>query len=280
MGGVIVFGICSAMFWSMCNIHKTKSLFSFATFFLIAFLGTSYEKLDLNVPGMWLFTGLSILLVGYHLYKQNDRWGADRILSLGAVAITSSAYYFLGNTDYDILMTSIMLSLIFAAYIMECKQFLIISVIIFVCLAGKHYGFSAGYRDSDILRLTAAVTGVSMALTGHWISTHTISKVFPALWYFFGSALFFSAVMGLLYDTPYDIAFVIFPAIALYISLQIRSRALLASSLLAILSFISYYTFKYFADTVGWPIAMMITGLILIALCSFAMKMTKRMQEA
>lgn len=280
MGGVIVFGICTAMFASMWFSTKTRTLFVYTSFFAIALLGTLYEKIGLNVPGMWLFTGASILLIGYHLFKSGDRWGADRILSFGAVAFSASAYYFLGNTDYDVLMTSILLGMIFGGYMMRCKQFTIMSLLIFVVLMGKHFGFSMGYRDSDILRLTAAVTGISMALCGHWIRTHTISRVAPAFWYFLGSFLFFSAVMGLLYDTAFDILFVIFPAAALYISLQIRSRALLASSLLAILSFISYYTFKYFADTIGWPIAMMITGMLLIGLCSFAMKMNKRIQEA
>lgn len=280
MGGVIVFGICSVMFSAIWLNTKTKSLFVYSSFFILAFIGTLYEKIGLNVPGMWLFTGISILLIGYTLFKHGDRWGADRILSFGAIALTSSTYYFLGNTDYDVLMTSIMLALVFAAYSMRCWQFLCVSVITFIILAGKHYGFSAGYRDSDLLRLTAAVTGISMAATGHWISTHTISrKAIAGAWYFLGSSLFFSAVMGLLYETPFDILFVIFPAAALYISLQLRSRALLASSLLAILSFISYYTFKYFADTVGWPLAMMVTGLILIGLCSFAMKMGKRMKD-
>lgn len=281
MGGVIVFGICAAMFSAMWMKTKTRTLFTYSAFFLIAFTGTAYEKLDLNTPGMWLFTGISILLTGYHLYKNGDRWGADRILGFGAVALTSSTYYFLGNTDYDILMVSIMLALVFVAYIMRCWQFLILSVIIFIALAGKHYGFTAGYRDNDLLRLTAAVTGISMAFTGHWIATHTISrKLIPGTWYFLGSCLFFSAVMGLLYDTPYDIAFIIFPSATLYISLQLRSRALMVSSLLAILSFISYYTFKYFADTVGWPLAMMVTGMVLLALGSLAMKMNKRIQEA
>lgn len=276
MGGVIVFGVSAVMFWLMWLKTQTRSLFIYTLFFLMAFAGTLYEKLGINTPEMWLVTGASLLLAGYSIYKKGNEWGFGQIMSIGTIALTSSAYYFLGNTNYDVLMTSIMLALVFAAYTMGSRQFVITSVIIFIGLAGKHYGFSAGYRDNDILRLTAAVTGLSMGLMGHWLSVNTINKFFPSLWYFFGSTLFFSAVMGLLYETPYDILFVIFPSITLYISLQLRSRALLASSLLSILSFISYYTFKYFADTAGWPLAMMVAGLIFIALGGFAMKMNKR----
>ena len=280
MGGVIVFGICSMMFSAMCLKTKTRTLFVYSSFFCIAFVGTLYEKIDLNMPGMWLFTGLSILLIGYHLFGKGDHWNADKILSIGAISLSASTYYFLGNTNYDILMTSILLGMIFAGYIMHCKLFTVLSILIFISLMGKHFGFTIGYRDNDILRLTAAVTGLSMTLCGHWIRTQTISRRAPGFWYFLGSFVFFSATMGLLYETPYDIVFIIFPASALYISLQIKSRALLASSLLAVLSFISYYTFKYFAGTIGWPVAMMITGMILIGLCSFAMKLNKRIQEA
>lgn len=276
MGGVIVFGVSAAMFWLMWLKTQTRPLFVYTLFFLMAFAGTLYEKLGINTPEMWLVTGISLLLAGYSIYKNGQTWGYGHIMSIGTIALTSSCYYFLGNTNYDVLMTSIMLALVFVAYTLGSRQFIITSVVIFIGLAGKHYGFSAGYRDSDILRLTAVVTGLSMGLMGHWLSVNTINKFFPPLWYFFGSTLFFSAVMGLIYETPYDILFVIFPSIALYISLQIRSRALLASSLLSILSFISYYTFKYFADTAGWPLAMMVAGLVFIALGGFAVKMNKR----
>lgn len=278
MGGVIVFGICAPMFLLMWRRTPTKTLFSFALFFIMAFVGTLYEKLDINDPEMWLPTGVSLLLIGHHIYKSGDIWGAGRVLNIGGIATAGSIYYYFGNTDYELICTAAMLGLVFLSYIVKAREFMIISVLMFIALFTKQYGFCAGYRDSDILRMTAGVTGLSMMFTAHWIATHSLSRFFPGCWYFFGSALFFSAAMGILYDTPYDILFVAFPAFILYISLQLRSRALLISSILAILSFISYYSIKYFADTIGWPITLMVMGFLLIGCCVMAMKLNKRMQ--
>lgn len=279
MGGVIVFGICTAMFFALYYSHRTKTLFSYTLFFAIALLGTTYEKLGLNIPGMWLFTGVSFLLAGYHAYRSGARWQADRMLAIGAATTSGSLYYFVGNTHYEIVMSAVLIGCIIAAYQLQCRHFLITATAAFVIVAAKHFGFSAGYREDDILRLTAAVTGISMMLTGHWVVTHTLSSKAPGLWYFFGSALFFSAAMGILYATPFDALFVLFPAAILYLSLILRSRALMFSSILAILSFISYYSAKYFANTIGWPITLMMMGFLLIGGCALAMRLNKRLKE-
>lgn len=279
MGGVIVFGISLIMFASMWKVTQTKTLFTASLFFSLAFIGTLYERIDLNIPGMWLATGISVLLIAYKTHNSGRTWEAGSVFPIGAISFVASLYYFIGNTYYDVLMVSVLLGLILAGYILRSRNLLIISIVMFLCLSAKHYGFSAGYRDNDIFRITAAITGMSMAFAGHWVQTNIVNRFAAPTWYFLGSGLFFSAVMGLMYETPYDILFVVFPALTLYISLQLRSRALLVSSILAILSFISYYTFTYFANTVGWPLALMVMGLALIGLCAFAMKMNKRIQE-
>ena len=89
----------------------------------------------------------------------------------------------------------------------------------------------------------------------------------------------FSSFMGLLYKTSADVLFPAIPAFVLYISMKLQSRALLLSSILALLSFIGYYSAEYFSNVVGWPIALMIMGMALIGLCVFALKMNKSMKQ-
>lgn len=62
----------------------------------------------------------------------------------------------------------------------------------------------------------------------------------------------------------------------IYVSTVVRSRTLLLTSSLATLSYIGYYTGQYFADTLGWPVALIILGLVLIGLSSLALRLNRK----
>lgn len=277
LGGVIVFGICTAMYLTAWFKLRVNILLIIALLCGFAFLGTFYEKLGINTPEMWLPTAIGILLLGWQIYKNDAQTLADKVFVFGAIALITSCYHFLGNTDYEAAMTALMLILIFIAYKLETRLFIVTSILCFIILLAKHFGFSWGYRDSDILRLTAGVSGISCCFMAYWLSVKTQSRMVH-WWYFGGSFLLFNATMGLLYNTPYDVLFPAIPAFVLYLSIRLQSRALLTSSILALLSFISYFSARYFAETIGWPITLMITGAALIGLCLFALKLGKRMQ--
>jgi hypothetical protein len=45
---------------------------------------------------------------------------------------------------------------------------------------------------------------------------------------------------------------------------------------LAILAYIGWHTNKYFADSVGWPLALIGFGIVMIGLSSLAMRIDRR----
>lgn len=278
LGGVIVFGLTMTLYALAFREFGKSSLLFLTILFGLMFIGTFYEHAGLNTPLMWLATGASFLTAGVEAAR-SPRYAEIAFLPLavGSTALVSSAYYYLGNTDAEGIMAALILGLIFLGYRLENRLMITLCTIFFIVLIGKHGWFSWGYLDSDILRLTAAVTGIAMIFTGHWLHTHTASRLVP-LWHFFGSSLLFSACMGLLYLTPFDVLFPIAPGLVLLLSLKLSSRALLLSSILALLSFIGYYTAEYFADTVGWPLALMVTGMAMIGLCALALKMNGRIK--
>lgn len=277
LGGVMVFGAVTALYGLAFRQFDRTSLLFLATLFGLMFIGTFYEYAGLNRPVMWLATGVSFMIAGVRTHLERYAEISFLPLAIGCTAITSSAYYYLGNTEVEGIMAATILALIFLGYKIESRTLVALATIFFVCLIGKYNSFNWGYRDSDLLRLTALATGISMLFAAHWIKTETESRLSP-LWNFFGSSLMFSACMGILYLSPFDILFPIVPAFMLLISMKLGSRALLLSSILALLSFISYYTALYFADTVGWPIALMVTGMAMIGLCAMALKMNTKIK--
>lgn len=60
-------------------------------------------------------------------------------------------------------------------------------------------------------------------------------------------------------------------------SVVLERRSLLAVSVLMLLVYLGYYTGEYFADTLGWPISLILFGLILLALSGYAIRLGRRM---
>jgi hypothetical protein len=61
-----------------------------------------------------------------------------------------------------------------------------------------------------------------------------------------------------------------------YLSIAVRSRVLLIVSTVAILAYISYFTSEHFLDSLGWPIVLILLGLLLIGLSAAAMRINRR----
>ncbi|HRQ61054.1 MAG TPA: hypothetical protein PLO23_06040 [Alphaproteobacteria bacterium] len=275
LGGVVIFGSCTALYGTaFAQFRKTSLAFLTAVFGLM-FIGTFYEYAGLNTPIMWLGTGISILIAGIETHRSRYAESSFFPLIVGATAITASSYYYLGNTSAEGAMAALLLGLIALGYKLQSRSLITLSTIFFAVLICKYNMFGWGYREDTALKLTALITGLSMMAMAEWLKTQ--SRLVP-LWNFFGSSLFFSAAMGILYLSAFDIIFPILPAAMLMVSMKLHSRALLLSSILALLSFISYYTAEYFANTVGWPIALMLMGFAMIGLCTMALRMNNRIK--
>jgi len=65
-------------------------------------------------------------------------------------------------------------------------------------------------------------------------------------------------------------------ALMIFLSTYVRSRTLLLVGTLAMLIYIGYYTAEHFANTVGWPIALVIIGIALIGLSAFAIRLNNQ----
>lgn len=279
LGGLIVFAVCFLIYAFGFLQCKRTSLLFYALSFAMAAIGTFYEYIHINIPEMWLVTGISAFVIGTHVRRSSHAAISFLPLLAAAFMITSSTYYVLGNTDLESVVTSVFLALVFAGYIYNSRALITFSTIVFISLYGKHYGYSWGFPDDEFFAYVSIFTGISMVLAAEWIRYNSASRLVP-LWYFFGSGLIFSASMALLYETPLDIIFPALPTAFLILSMRLKSRALLLSAIFALLSFIGYYTSTYFADTLGWPIALMISGLALILLCVFALRVNNRIKKS
>ena len=64
-----------------------------------------------------------------------------------------------------------------------------------------------------------------------------------------------------------------------FISTLIKSRILLFTSSVAALAYIGHFTAEHFADNVGWPISLMIMGIVFIVLSKVALVINQKYMQ-
>lgn len=94
-------------------------------------------------------------------------------------------------------------------------------------------------------------------------------------WYFVGGALFLYGLFDRLEGTPAEILFLAAAAGLVYASAALHSRTLLGVATLAILAYTGWFTERHFVDSIGWPLALMAFGVVLIGLSALAYRIDR-----
>lgn len=122
--------------------------------------------------------------------------------------------------------------------------------------------------------LIAIVLGASLLLTAAGVDRSGRSGITP-FWYFCGAAAFLAGVFDAVESTPLEILFLAAAAGFVYASVVLHSRMLLAVATLAILAYTAWFTSQHFVDSIGWPLALMALGLLMIGLSALAVRIDR-----
>jgi len=123
--------------------------------------------------------------------------------------------------------------------------------------------------------LISTVIGASLLCLAYALNQSRHAAI-AGFWYFVGSAMFLWAVFDLVKDTSQEIVYLGIAALMIFLSTWVRSRAMLFVSTLAMLGYIGYFTAEHFANTVGWPISLVIIGIALFCLGSLAVRLNNK----
>ncbi len=97
-----------------------------------------------------------------------------------------------------------------------------------------------------------------------------------AFWYFVGAVLLLWSIFESVENSLLEPVYLGATAFIIFLSTYARSRTLLLVGTLAMLLYIGYYTAEHFANTVGWPIALVIIGIALIGLSALAVRLNNQ----
>ena len=126
--------------------------------------------------------------------------------------------------------------------------------------------------DNGVIGLAVGGSLIMMAV---WADRAGHRDITP-LWYFFGAAGCLAGLFDLVESTMIELVFLGAASGFVYLSVILRSRTLLVVATLAILSYTGYFTSEHFAESVGWPLALVGFGLFMIGLSTLAVRIDRQ----
>ena len=124
-------------------------------------------------------------------------------------------------------------------------------------------------------KLIGVVTGFSLMCIAYALNQSRHLAIAP-FWYLVGSIILMWSMFETVEKTPFEIVYLGLAGVLIFLSTLVRSRVLLAVGTISMLAYIGYFTAKHFANTLGWPIALVIIGIALIGISAFAVKLNNK----
>ena len=177
-----------------------------------------------------------------------------------------------GDERLAVLVTCATVAAQFGATFMSIRR----ATVLFFTIA---FGVAAWWTAFDLLDvddgLTALVLGSSLVLVALGVD-RTVHRVITPPWYLVGSAACLGGLFDLVEGTVLEIVFLFAAAGFVYLSVVSHSRTLLFVATAALLAYTGWFTGQHFADSVGWPIALVIFGIVMIGLSALAFRIDQR----
>ncbi len=119
------------------------------------------------------------------------------------------------------------------------------------------------------------VVGVGVILAAYGFNNAERYSRLAGLGYFLGSVMAYAGLFDLVQNTPAELLYLAVTASMLYACVVLQSRALLFTTVLAMLGFIGYYTAKHFANSLGWPVTLVLMGVAFLGVGTLAIKVRR-----
>jgi hypothetical protein len=260
IGGIFVFagiGVFISMYWG--DFGSTARV--------IVTLGT----------GLMAFIMAVVCLQDNHYEKRYDKAAtplliASSILQPMGILVMLQEYSSGGDARHGLIfMSAYMLIQQGATFWAKRLSVLAFGAILFGCILLANL-FDVWNWDGELIGM---VIGVSLICVAYALQQSKHMAIAP-FWYFVGGVILMWSVFEAVENTPLELLYLGLSALMIFLSTHVRSRALLGVGTLAMLIYIGYYTAKHFANTLGWPIALVVIGVALIALSSLAVRLNNK----
>ncbi|MDP3772319.1 MAG: hypothetical protein Q8Q94_03025 [bacterium] len=256
-------------------------------------VGQHWDELDMPTRILaTLGSGIAAYIVGV-LLSRDERFGvvgtaffflSALIMPVGLSVVFDAAGLEVGSAGMQSVIAGILLVAYLASFFVFPRTLFIVFSILFgtwlffsftsfLILNNPHLA-TAEFFEYRVLAVGLAYVFLGYALREAVATTGESHEEYSALasWLYAGGvALFLGAALALGGWSPNQNAFweVIFPGLVfgvIFLSIYLHARSFLAFGSVYLMAYILKITAEYFSDTLGWPLALVLAGLCLIAI--------------
>jgi hypothetical protein len=177
-----------------------------------------------------------------------------------------------GDARWAALVTAGVIALQFGVIFSVLRQSMLLFLGVFFATLFWLTCFDLLNMDNGI---AALATGSSLLLSAIGVDRTRHGVITPS-WYFFGAIGVLYGLFDLVERTPFEIVFILVASGFVYLSAAVQSRTLLVVATAAILAYTGWFTGQHFADSLGWPLALMLFGMIMIGLSALAFRIDRQ----
>ncbi len=293
-------------FWvSMGSVMRVLVTLGVGYILLIVLLSALYENkypkliLPLALASVFMMTGGWFVLI-HEVYPHGDNWRAAALFVFGVMALHQGALF--GKYRLTVLAFT---ALFFVYGFMQVGLDLldVPFAYIAIVLGASLFLVATALEETDYRVLAAPALliaicwlnsglfdRIAMSTSANWASLLTGMCVISAAYglqkagrysglagigYFVGSILAYSGLFDLVHNTSFELVYLAITASTLYACVVLQSRALLFTTVIAMLGFIGFYTAKHFANSLGWPVTLVLMGVAFLGVGTIAIKVRR-----
>jgi hypothetical protein len=304
----IVSGISAYIgtFWeSMGSVMRVFVTLGVGYILLIVLVSTLHEKkyprliLPLALASVFMLTSGWFVLI-HELFPHGDNWRAAALFVFGVMALHQGAllskygitvlaftalffvYGFL-QVGFDLLGVPIA----FIAIVLGTSLFLVATALentshrilaepaLLIGTCWLNGGLFDRIAISTSANWASLLTGVCVMSAAYGLQRAGRYSRLIGLGYLAGSIMAYSGLFDLVRNTPAELLYLAVTASMLYACVVLQSRALLFTTVVAMLGFIGFYTAQYFANSLGWPVTLVLMGVAFLGVGTIAMKVRR-----
>lgn len=120
------------------------------------------------------------------------------------------------------------------------------------------------------------VIGVCVMFTAYGLHKAGRHSGLTTLGYLLGSIMAYAGLFDLVHNTPVELIYLAISASMLYACVVLQSQALLFTTVIAMLGFIGFFTAKHFANSLGWPVSLVLMGVAFLGVGTIALKVKRQ----
>jgi hypothetical protein len=295
------------MFWdSMGSMMRVFVTLGVGYVLLIVLVSALHEKkfprliLPLTLASVFMMTGGWFVLI-HEVFPHGDNWRAAMLFVFGMMTLHQGVLF--GKYQRTVLAFTALffvygflqvgldilgISIAYIAIVLGASVFLVGAALektshrvlaepaLFIGICWLNSGLFDRIAMFTAANWASLITGVCVMLTAYGLQKEGLYQRLVGLGYFIGSIMTYSGLFDLVQNTSVELLYLAVTASILYACVVLQSQALLLTTVIAMLAFIGYYSAEYFANSLGWPVTLVLMGVAFLSVGTIAIKVKQR----